>query len=139
MTHTPSISQQLAGANALAEVLDAAYQAFDSMLLTIRLYQDSGGSFYAGLVMAAAAAADGLDAVTDAPSLPSSSTRQKEPLPLNACPSDAAASLAAVSKLVASRLRWGAATADATDDRRACEDGARYADEVHRFASGNVL
>src|SRR5215469_6739122 len=57
-------------AGSLPDVLSAAHDAFESMLAMIRVYQDTGGPFYGALVMAAAAAADGRDAIGMAPSLP---------------------------------------------------------------------
>lgn len=137
MRHAPDTRQRLEQAEALAEVLDAAYDGFSEMLLAIRGYQESGRQFYAALVMAAAAAADGRDAVAAAPSLPPSSDHLIPVAAGGSNPSAVADLLVALSELIGSRLR-GAVTACATPgDRQACSDGATYADEVRALTKGN--
>jgi hypothetical protein len=137
VTHAPDVRQRLEQARGLAEVLDACYEAFAEMLSAIRRYQDSGGPFYPALVMAAAAAADGRDALAAAPSLPPTNDRQTEPVGVANNPSDAAACLAVLSELIGSRIRGVACTGLAARDRQACEDGSQYADEVHVLITGN--
>ena len=150
MTDAADIRQRIGAAANLADVLDASYEAFEAMMSVIDGYHDASGPFYAGLVMAAAAAADGRDALLSAPSLPPPSRDDIRPsgLPAGAGsagvrvqaaddPVDAAATVAALSSSVASCLRGAAATADAAGDRAACLDAARYADEVLVLTRGN--
>ena len=138
MIRASRVQQRLHQAVNLAEILDAAYGAFAAMLSLIRGYQESGSPFYAALVMAAAVAVDGRDAVNGSPSLPLSSGNDKleEPVVTCADPIEVATGLAALSEALASRLRAVAAMAANADDRQACEDGARYADEIHALATG---
>jgi hypothetical protein len=137
MTHGPDVRQRLEQAGGLAEVLDACYEAFAETLSVIRRYQESGGPFYAAFVMTSAAAADGRDALAAASSLPPANYHKTEPVADATSPSDAAACLAALSQLVGARLRDVVLNAHAARDRQACEDGARYADEVHALTTGN--
>ena len=51
-------------------VLDAAHDAFEDMLSVIRAFEDPEDGMFIPLVMAAASAADGRDAIAFAPSLP---------------------------------------------------------------------
>lgn len=150
VTHPLSVLQRVEEAGNLAEVLDVAYEAFETMLSVIDGYHDSRSPFYAGLVMAAAAAADGRDALVTAPSLPLPSRDDVHAAgsaggagsgcgPVTAAavdPKDAAGLVAALSGSVASRLRRVAAAA-AAGDRAACLDAARYADEVLVLTGGN--
>jgi hypothetical protein len=62
--------QHLQEADGLAAVLDAAYGAFEGMLSVIYPVQDPASGLFAAFVMAAAAAADGRNALALAPSLP---------------------------------------------------------------------
>jgi hypothetical protein len=139
MVYSFHMQERVESACRLCDVLDAAHDAFEFMLLLIRGYQDSGDHFYGALVMAAAAAADGRDAISVAPSLPrhSGDEPRVDGPATNIGALDAAATVEALSQLVARKLRLAAKTADATADWAACEDGARYADEVSALASGN--
>lgn len=140
MTDTPDVQHRVDEADSLADVLDAAYAAYEQMLSVIDGYQDGGGPFYAALVMAAAAAANGRNAIARAPSLPRSGTRTAfGPAPAPPGPADwraAAATVAALSDAVARRLRSAAADAEEGEDRTACLDAARHADQIHALASG---
>lgn len=139
VTRAPETWQRLEQAEELAEVLDAAYDAFAELLWLIRGYEESQMPFYAALVMAAAAAADGRAAIAAAPSLPAAvGVETVTAVDSSTSPSDTAASLAALSKLVGSCLFRVAATASKPSDRRACEDGARFANEVYALASGQA-
>lgn len=151
MTHPSSIRQRIEDAGNLPEVLDAAYEAFETMLSVIDGYNDGGGPFYAGLMMAVAAAADGRDALLDAPSLPLPFRDNVRAAALRGDagssgvvaraagdPTDAAATAAALSASVASGLRRAAAKASTAADRAACLDAARYADEVLVLSGGNA-
>jgi hypothetical protein len=137
VTHAPDVRQQLEQAGGLAEVLDASYEAFAVMLSAIGRYQEGGGPFYAALILAAAAAADGRDAIAAAPALPPANDRQAKLVAAGTSSSDVAGRLAALSELTGSRLRGVVLTTRAPADRQACEDGARYADEVHALTTGN--
>jgi hypothetical protein len=139
MVHSFHMQERVEPAGNLRDLLAAAHDAFDGMLVLIRSFQDSGGPFYGGLVMAAAAAADGRDAIRGAPSLPRHSGDEPhvEARAANIGALHTAAAVAALSQVVARKLREAARTADTAVDRLACEEGARCADEVAALASGN--
>ncbi len=138
MTGTASVQERVEDASSLAELLDAVYDAFGEMLSVIVNYHDSGRPFYAALVMAGAAAADGRDAIAAAPSLPrAASCRGRSGTPDSGTDAvGVAAALAALSDSVAVRLLQAATSADAAEDRAACRDGAAYAHEAHLLMAG---
>ena len=100
----------------LPSLLDAAWQVFEHILASLRAAEEGAGTLLAAFVMAAAAAADGRDAIGAAPALPGAAS----PLPLPAAPgspdstADQAASLA---RLLQARL--AAAPAGSTADQAA--------------------
>lgn len=142
MTSVTDTQRRVDNASGLAKVLDAAYDAFEDMLTAIYGYHDSGGPFYPALIMAAASAANGRDAVAFAPSLlpPPSRTLQTAAVPAPDPPGwqDLGASIASLSSSLSTRLRDVAAAAETAEDRRACLDAARYAEEVHGLAAASL-
>lgn len=150
MTYPTGIGQGIEDVGNLPEILEAAYEAFEAMLSVIDGYNDGRGPFHAGLVMAAAAAADGRDAILAAPSLPppSGDAVGAAGLRADACSRGvdqaaddriyaAAATVAALSASIASGLRRATAKAATAVDRAACLDAARCADEVLVLTRGN--
>jgi hypothetical protein len=138
VTHALRGQERIECADSLAEVLDAAYVAFGEMLAVIRRYEESGAAFHAALVMATAAAADGRDAVAGGQSLPPRGSHDQQGRSMaSVSPSQAAAFVASLSQTVATRLRRAVGMAKARADREACDDGARYADEMHSLVSGD--
>jgi hypothetical protein len=125
--------ERLQHATALTAVLDAAYDAFEQMLLAIRVHENPANGLFAAFVMTAASAADGRDAVAFAPSLP--------PRPDTQAPGDGglagesaeaiAESVAALSYLVAARLAQAGASASDPGDRAACADAVWCAEYIH--------
>lgn len=141
MTSLTDTQRRVDQASGLAEVLDAAYDAFEDMLTAIYGYHDRGGPFYPALIMASAGAANGRDAVAFAPSLPPPSWPAQiatVPVPDPPAWQDLGASIASLSSLLSTRLRDVAAAAETAEDRRACLDAARYADEVHGMAAASL-
>jgi hypothetical protein len=53
----------------LAAILDAAHDAFEDMLQVLRAHEDPAGGVFLPVMVAAATAADGRDAIMFAPSL----------------------------------------------------------------------
>lgn len=70
MAPVTMMMQSVQAAAGLAGVLSAASTAFEAALTEIRAREDPASPAFAALVMAAASAADGRDAVLLAPSLP---------------------------------------------------------------------
>jgi hypothetical protein len=130
------VCRRLLEADNLAEVLDAAYDAFDTILWLIHSYRDIGAPFYAALVIAAPAAADGRAAVTAAPSLRAPGRRRPLRGPASDSPSEVVAALGVLSRNLSSRLRWALCAADVPADNRACEDASQYADEIVALVTG---
>jgi hypothetical protein len=140
MSSIPAVRDRLERADSLPAVLDAAHDAFASMLSAIRALEDPATALFIPLVMAAAFAAAGRNALAFAPALPS---RPLPAAPARDEPADAAsvqaliASLAALSELLAARLTDAARGAPGHGDQAACRDAARSAREIHALLTGN--
>jgi hypothetical protein len=127
--------ERLERATALTAVLDAAYDAFEQMLLAIRAHENPASGLFAAFVMTAASAADGRDAVAFAPSLPPRPDTQ----PPAGCNGErtgesaeaVAECVAALSRLLAVRLAQARASAPDPGDRAACADAAWCAEYIY--------
>ena len=109
MTGTVDSRSRLRKAKSTAEILDATYGAFTDMLGIIRRYEDGGGPFYAALVFAAAAAANGRDAMLFAPSMPPRPLHEQIDTVVSGGSEAVAAELALLSEAVIGRLTEAAA------------------------------
>ena len=138
MTPASLIRQQLEDAHSVADILNASYDAFDEMLSAFDRYQRGSGSFYAALIMAGPAAADGRNTVGMAPSIPPPGRdRPQRPEPAaEPAAREVADSIADLAALTARKLRAAAAAATSPADFSACIDAAQYADEVHALMTG---
>jgi hypothetical protein len=138
MTPTSLIRQQLEDAHSVADILDASYDAFDEMLSAFDRYQRGCGPFYAALIMAGPAAADGRNTVGAAPSIPPPERDRPQPPAPATEPAarEVAESIADLALLTARKLRTAAAAATCPADCSACIDAAQYADEVHALMTG---
>jgi hypothetical protein len=119
----------LARAADLPGLLDAAFEAFDHIVAVARAAEDGAGSLLPALALAAAAAADGRDAVLYAPSMPASGRARPLPVPSLAtaqAAADYAASLARLLKTLLDR----ASAAGGTADQAACASGAGCAARI---------
>ncbi len=70
MTRISQVHDRLEQADGLAAVLGAAHDAFGDILLAIRAHENPADGMFIPLVMAAASAAEGRNAIVFAPSLP---------------------------------------------------------------------
>ena len=70
MSSIAAARRQVETAGSFEVLLDAAYAAFAEVMSAIYSDEDRAGESFAGLAFAAAAAAEGRDAVAGAPSLP---------------------------------------------------------------------
>ena len=129
MTSAKGVQQRLEQAASLPQILDAAYDAFEQILSEIDRYNRGTGPFFAALVMAAPAAADGRDALAAAPSLPPPSWHAPESA--DVADGFIAADLAVLSERVAARLDEAGGAAHAEADVLACRNAARWAREVY--------
>jgi hypothetical protein len=124
----------------LPAVLDAAYHAFDHMLGAIEDQQNPGGRAFAAFVMSGTAAANGRDALTAAPSLPRAVSGDLAEIMAAAShgptTEDAAAVLAGLSQLLASRLNGASESSADAGDRIACAQAAHHAASICSLLGG---
>ena len=128
MNDIAAVRARLEQASDLPGILDAAYDAFEGMLPVIHGQEDRAGGGFAAFVMSAAAAADGRDAVASAPAIGDPATGVTE--------EEAAAVLAGLSQLLASRLADAATWAADAADRAACAVAARHAGAIWSLLAG---
>jgi hypothetical protein len=125
----------------LAAVLDAAYAAFEEMLVVIHAHQNPDDLMFVPFVMAAACAASGRDAILFAPALP--------PCPLQAAGAAAgecqagdalaaARELAALCQLLEVKIDRGGQQRIRQRDRSACLDAAAQARELRGYLTGSA-
>ena len=131
---------RLEHAAGLPAVLDAAYEAFEEILRAIEDQQDPAGGALAAFVMAGAAAASGRDALAAAPSLPPAAPGEgADAIAASAhdrTTDDAAAVLAGLSQLLASRLSSASDQSADASDRLACAQAARHAASICSLLGG---
>ena len=140
MTFFISTRDRLTQASDMATVLDAAYGAFEGMRLGFRAHEDPATGLFGAFVMAAAAAADGRDAVGFAPSLPSwrrhGAAGNGEGAPGGEGAERLAADAASLSQLLVACVTRAAGSASDPGDRGACEQAARCAREICDLLGG---
>jgi hypothetical protein len=141
MSSIAAASRQVESAGSLAALLDAAYAAFAEVMSAIYSDEDRAGESFAGFAFAAAAAAEGRDAVAGTPSL-SRPPLVKSPGDLRAPDppyktGELAAVVAGLAGLLAVRLEEAAETAEDPEDRVGCQVAALQAWEVHVLLGGN--
>jgi len=93
---------------------------------------------FGAMVLAAASAADGRDAVSFAPSLPPHRTQAADVEDGRGAAEPVADVLAGLSELLATRLDDAAHIAPDPDDQAACQAAARWARDIHAFLTGNA-
>ena len=134
MTFLISARDRLEQAAGLAAVLDAGYDAFESMRLAFRIHEDPASGLFAAFVMAAASAADGRAAIAFAPSLPSRRRHRAAETGQRPPGGDSAERFASeatgMSQVLAACLARAARPASDPGDRSACEQAARCAREI---------
>jgi hypothetical protein len=131
------VREHLHQASDLAAILDAACNAFESMLPVLRAHENPGDPMFGALMMAAASAADGRDAVLSAPSLPPHRLRADAEEGSDDVGA-VADMLAGLSELLAVRLDDAARIAPDPDDQAACQAAARWARDIHALLTGNA-
>jgi Bacterial regulatory proteins, lacI family len=140
MTSLAAVTDRLTRADALPVLLDAAYEAFEVLLLVLERHEDPSDSRFVAFVSAATCAANGRDAVLFTPSLP---PRQLPRPPRENGPADAPdqggepyAALA-VSALLEVRLSQAAEQPADPADRLGCRTAAGYARRIHVLLTGS--
>jgi hypothetical protein len=112
----------------LPALLSAAYRAFDCALRALRGAEDHAGPLLPALVLAAAEAANGRDAVTAAGSLPGPGAAPVDTMTSLAA-IDVADQVAGLSLALSTRLRDAAAAGGGS----ACAAAAVYAGRMHEL------
>lgn len=135
-----SAKERLRHAAGVAQILDAAYDAFEDMLLAMRTCEDPAGGSFAAFMMAAASAADGRDAVLFAPSLPQRRGTEApavEPeVLIEESGESIADALAGLSRLLVTRLLQARESSPDPGDRAACADAICSAETIHGLLGG---
>ena len=132
------VRERLHQASDLAAILDAACHAFESMLSVLRAHEDPGDPMFGAVMMAAASAADGRDAVLFAPSLPPHRLHAADAERGHDTAEPVAGLLASLSELLAGRLDDAANITPDPGDRAACRAAARWARDIHALLIGNA-
>jgi hypothetical protein len=121
--------ERMERATDLAEILQASYCAFTTMLDLIQREQERGGPLFAAFMMAGCPASNARLALLTAPSLPAA-TRLTSSLPAggrSASAEHTAEAIASLSLVIAYCLDDQAAAAGNAEDRDACVEAARHA------------
>ena len=140
MNELNHLATSLCDAGDLPDLLGAAYSAFDGVLLAIRGREDPATGMFAALVVSAASAAEGRDAIIRAPSLPMASPgratlvrRAGEPEPGIR---DLAAGLAQLAGLLAEKLAAAGQLPALESDRDACVQATQCAVHIRALLGG---
>jgi hypothetical protein len=123
----------------LAQVLDAACEAFEEILAVIGDHEDASDALVVPLLLAATQAANGRDAVLFAPSLPARRLHQHgvgEELERGSA-QDVIAAVTGLARLLAVGLAHAADGVADGADRAACRDAARRARQVCALLTGS--
>ena len=123
---TADLTDRLAEAADVPVLLAVAYDVFEHILRALRSAENQAGVLLPAIVLAAAAAGDGRDAVARARWLPSLPEPAEPPMP------SGGAEQVADQMAVLSRALWGRlATADAPSDyQAACAGGVESAQRI---------
>jgi hypothetical protein len=114
----------------LPDLLDAAYDAFATLIPVIEDQQDPDSPWYDPFVMAAASAASGRFAIIEAPSFPAIALTRPIPRPGLRPADQAAAEVIALAQALASQLDEASLLADTAADRQACARATRHAQDL---------
>ncbi len=121
----------------LPATLDAAYDAFESILAVLRHHQERAGHGFPAFVLAADAAACGRDCIAEAPSLPPATAPHALAVDLLDASGWArvAAEVAALSHALVNSLLTAAGTADPSDEA-ACRHAVSHAARIWSLLAG---
>jgi hypothetical protein len=143
MTVTPTTLERVRHAAGLTSILDAAYEAFEDMLQILRAHENPASGLFPAVMVAAACAADGRDAIMFAPSLPpwqgngavleDGEQAGESAQTAGGSAESAVDAVAGLARLLAARLAEAGESAADPGDRAACRDAARCAEEIYRL------
>jgi len=129
-----AITARVTGSTTIPDLLDASFDAFEVIRQMARACEDQVPELFAAFMVAATTAAEGRNALNDAPSLPPARSSPTPPLTVSLADDadNVADGLAELAALLAQRLHEPAALAD---DRDACEWAAQAATGIHQILS----
>ena len=134
--------ERLRHAAGVAQILDAAYDAFEDMLLAIRACEDPASGSFAAFMMAAASAADGRDAIMFAPSLPPcrgiGAPAAHDEVQAGESAESIADAVTGLSRLLVTRLLQARESSSDPGDRDACADAVCSAETIHGLLGGGA-
>jgi len=133
MKELDAIASRLRGGTALAELLDAGFDAFEVIRLVARAGEDLAPDLLAAFITAAGTAVEGRNALADAPSLPPATRRPAITMSATVGAGQIADELAALAALLARRLAEAGAQAVREGDRAACQHATCAAADIHRL------
>jgi hypothetical protein len=123
----------------LPTTLATSFDAFEAIRRLARRCQNLDPDLFAAFMSTAAAAADGRDAITTAPSLPPGPAAQPEMTTLPADPAPAADAIAALAIILATQLDGAADQSTTPGDRAACEDAGNAARQIRQLMTSGDL
>jgi hypothetical protein len=134
MKDLDAIASRLCGGITLADLLDAGFDAFEAIRLVARAGEDLAPELFAAFMTTAGTAAEGRNALSDAPSLPPA-TGPPTAITINATvdADQIADELAALAALLTQRLAEAGAQAAGEGDRAACQHATYAAADIHRL------
>jgi hypothetical protein len=129
-----AIASRLRDDTALADLLDAGFDAFEVIRLVARAGEDLTSDLFAAFITTAGTAIEGRNALNDAPSLPPA-TAPPPAITMSATvgADRIADELAALAALLAQRLAEAGAQAVREGDRAACQHATRAAAGITRL------
>jgi hypothetical protein len=134
MPETQPIQARLQDASGLAATLAVSFDAFEAIRLAARSCVDRVPELFAAFMTTAAAAVDGREAITTAPSLPAGpAATQPGFVAMGDSVDDTVGVLAALGALLDSRLTQAGASAAIQADRVACAEAADAARRIHQL------
>ena len=121
-------------ADGVAGTLEVVWEAFDLLLVTCRACEDRSAELFATFSFASAAAAQGRQLVSGAPSLPLVSVGgSKRAVSVVDDLEGIADALAGLAQVMSGRLSSAAGDAPDPGDRGACADAAREAGQIYQL------
>jgi len=135
MTSMTAARRRLTAAGDLPNVLRAAYDAFEYLLMIFQVSDDPADCMFAPFVISAALAADGRDAMGFVPSLAPGGMGER-----NAAMADgeqaSASELAALCRDLVTSVEPVGETGSNPDGRAACRDAVKCARGIHLLLTG---
>jgi hypothetical protein len=125
------VERQLSAARSTADVLAAAWDAFELIRVTARRCEPAAGDAFAAFAMTAATAVQARNQLVAAPSMPPGPGTTPHSLDSPADTESAADDLAAFAATLSDGLTRAARSAQDTQDRQACELAAAHATAIH--------